>query len=356
MIPVIGRALNRQRRFAEVGLLLPFTARVRLIGGRATRVRVDAHESVAVIAVYVPCAARSVHGDLVVVHAQAIALGVAIREETPLQHLVGRETDARHDVGRCERCLLDIGEMVLGIPVQFHHANLDERIVAFRPDLGQVERVDVIAAGVLLRHDLYGQCPARKIAALDRFVKVAMVRLAIAADQRFSLGVRQVFDSLLRAEMELDPIAFVLRIDKAVRVASESVHMTESFRNASLAHHDRDLMQCFRKLRPEVPVAFCAAQTRTWIALDCMVQVGKFKGIAQEKDRCVVAHQIPVAFLGIELEREAANVAFRVGRAAFAGNSRETGKHLGLLADSRKNLCPRVLCDVVRDGERAERA
>ena len=37
--------------------------------------------------------------------------------------------------------LLDLGEIVLRVAVQLHHADLDQRIVGVRPDLGQVERV-----------------------------------------------------------------------------------------------------------------------------------------------------------------------------------------------------------------------
>jgi hypothetical protein len=49
-----------------------------------------------------------------VVDAQAVALRVAVREEPSLQHLVGREADAGHEVGGIERRLLDLGEVVFG--------------------------------------------------------------------------------------------------------------------------------------------------------------------------------------------------------------------------------------------------
>ena len=47
-----------------------------------------------------------------------------------------------HDVGRREGRLLDLGEIVLRVAVQLQHADLDQRILAVRPHLGEVERVE----------------------------------------------------------------------------------------------------------------------------------------------------------------------------------------------------------------------
>jgi len=80
---------------------------------------------------------------------------------------------------------------------------------------------------------------------------------------------------------------------------------------------------------------------------------GNRSGSRKKKHRGVVADDVPVAFLSIELQREAADVAFGVGGAAFAGYRREAGEHRGLLADLGKDLGLGVASDVVRDGEGA---
>ena len=87
-----------------------------------------------------------------------------------------------------------------------------------------------------------------------------------------------------------------------------------------------------------------------------MVEVRELERVAQEEDRRVVADQVPVPFLCVELHREAANVAFGVGGAALAGDRGEADEHVGLLADSREYLGLGVCRDVVGDGECAERA
>jgi hypothetical protein len=63
----------------------------------------------------------------------------------------------------------------------------------------------------------------------------------------------------------------------------------------------------------------------------------------------------PVALLGVELERPAADVAFGVRGAAFAGDGREALEDLRLLADLREELRLREPADIVSDGERPER-
>ena len=131
------------------------------------------------------------------VHAEPVALGVAVGEEPPLQHLVRREADAGHDVGRVEGRLLDLGEVVLRVAVQLHDAHLDQRIVLVEPDLGQVEGVVGALGRVLLRHHLDEHRPAREVALLDALVQVALVALPVLADDRLGLGVGQVLDALL---------------------------------------------------------------------------------------------------------------------------------------------------------------
>ena len=56
-------------------------------------------------------------------------------------------------------------------------------------------------------------------------------------------------------------------------------------------------------------------------------EIGKLDRVLDEEHRDVVADEIPVAFVGIELDREAAGVARRVLRSALASDGRETHEH-----------------------------
>ena len=82
-----------------------------------------------------------------------------------------------------------------------------------------------------------------------------------------------------------------------------------------------------------------------------MVKVWKFQRVAQEEYGCVVSHQVPVTFFGIELNSETAYVTFRIGSTAFAGNGREADKTVCFftyLAEYR-GFC--VFCDVICNGK-----
>jgi hypothetical protein len=84
------------------------------------------------------------------IHAEPVALRVAIGKQAALQHLVRREPYSRHDVGRIESRLLDLGKIILRVPVQFHNPHLNEREIFFRPDFGKVERIELALVGRIL--------------------------------------------------------------------------------------------------------------------------------------------------------------------------------------------------------------
>ena len=90
------------------------------------------------------------------------------------------------------------------------------------------------------------------------------------------------------------------------------------------------------------------------IALHDMVEVGKLERITQKEDRRVVSDQVPVAFLGIELDGKAADVALGICCAALARNGREADEEGRLLADFLKDFRLGVAADVVRYSEGAE--
>ena len=72
-------------------------------------------------------------------------------------------------------------------------------------------------------------------------------------------------------------------------------------------------------------------------------QVGKFHRVLDEEHRHVVAHQIPVALVGVELHREAAHVARGIGGATLAGHGGEAHEHRRALARFGKHRGTRDL-------------
>ena len=74
------------------------------------------------------------------------------------------------------------------------------------------------------------------------------------------------------------------------------------------------------------------------LLLDGVDEVGKLDGVLNEEDRNVVADDVPVAFLGIELHGKAAHIASEVGRALAAGDRREAHEGGRLLARALEDV------------------
>ena len=135
-------------------------------------------------------------------------------------------------------------------------------------------------------------------------------------------------------------------------MAAETVHVAVRSGDTAIAHGNSHLMKRFGQRSPEVPVAVGAVHVGARIALDDVVQVGELQRIAQEENRGVVAHQIPVARFGIELHGETANVALCIGCAALAGDGRKTHEAFRFLTYFREDRGAGILGNVVRHGER----
>ena len=98
-------------------------------------------------------------------------------------------------------------------------------------------------------------------------------------------------------------------------------------RDAAVGHQDRHLVGALGRQRPEVPLHVVGAQAGVGQALLGVDEVLELRRVADEEDRRVVADQVVVALLGVELQREAARVAHGVGEALLAGHGREAGEH-----------------------------
>lgn len=115
---------------------------------------VTVHVHVAITVPGAERAERAVDGDLLVVAAQTVALGVGVGEEAGLQDWVGRGLHARNHVRGREGGLLNLGEVVLGVLVESELAEAAQRDLTLRPDLGQVKDAPAELLGLLRAQNL----------------------------------------------------------------------------------------------------------------------------------------------------------------------------------------------------------
>ena len=245
MVVAVGITTDLQGWFAEFRCLLRATEGVRFVVGIGSAA-FQAHEvHLAIGVVMMHRTAGRIDRQGLVVGAQAVAVGVGIREDAGLQHLVGAGADAGHEVARPHGHLLDRGKIVVGVAVQFHHAHLDQRVVGMGPDLGEVEGVVWRPFRVGFGHDLYVQRPARVVAMFDRTVEIFLVALAAASDDGLGLLVGEGTVTLPGLEVKLDPEAFSAGVPEAIGMAAVAVHETRAGGDATVTHQDGDLVQAF---------------------------------------------------------------------------------------------------------------
>lgn len=73
------------------------------------------------------------------------------------------------------------------------------------------------------------------------------------------------------------------------------------------------------------------------VSLLSVNEIGKEKRIPDEKDRCVVPNEIPIALIGVELDGKASGVSGGVGRSRFAADGAEANSNWSPFAHRRKD-------------------
>ncbi len=252
-------ALHPPGRLGESAIGLRAAVAVGGVHGRITAVLV-AHRAVLVVAV--DGRLGLVDRQLEIVGADPVTVRVRVAEQPPEQHLVRAGADPANEIGGLERRLLHLGEVVLRVAVEHHPPHRDRRVVAMRPDLGQIERVKPVIGRVGERHDLHLQPPLGRVAPGDRVVEIANVEVRLLGDHRLGLVVGEALDPLDGLEVVLDPELVAARVLPQEGVAAVAVHVAPAARRAAIAHQEADLMSRLGRERPEVPLRVVAAQVR----------------------------------------------------------------------------------------------
>ncbi len=117
---------------------------------------------------------------------------------------------------------------------------------------------------------------------------------------------------------EFDESRLVLGIHEAKGMNPKPLHEAEGARNCTIRHDPHDHVHGFRCQTDEIPeIIVCRLRLRkspVRFLLDGMNHIGKSNGILDEEDRNIIAYEIPVAFLGVNLNGEAAHIASKIER------------------------------------------
>src|ERR1700736_491237 len=165
MVIVTSVAFERERRLSVLRLVVPQSLAIRVISRRRSQISICAHLAIAVIGV--EWTLRRGNRDVIEVNTEAVSLGISIREQPPLEHLVRREANSRNHIRRGECRLLHLCEVVFRITIELHYANFDQWVVSIGTDLGQIKRIVLVCLGLFLGHYLDEERPTRKSSTVD---------------------------------------------------------------------------------------------------------------------------------------------------------------------------------------------
>jgi hypothetical protein len=141
-------------------------------------IAVDSHGAVSLI-ISNSSSVGAVDGDLVVVGTESVSVGVGVREDSTLEHLVIGELNTWDDMGWGEGNLLNLGEVILRVSVKIEFSNRDQRIVAVRDYLGHIEDVKLVVLTFLLRDELDIPCPGGEVTLLNVLEQILLREVLI---------------------------------------------------------------------------------------------------------------------------------------------------------------------------------
>ncbi|CAJ8857246.1 Uncharacterised protein [Burkholderia pseudomallei] len=258
-----------------------------------------------------------------------------------------------------KRHLLGFREEIVRIAIERHLADQLHRHRFLRNQLGRIEQIEAERVLVARLDDLHAEFVLRIVAALDRLPQIPPVEIRIVAGDLLRLVPQQRVRAEHRAPVQLHEARDALRIDEPERMHAEAFHRAEAARNRAVRHQPRDHVRGFRHERHEIPERIVRGRARRHLVgrlrLHRVHEIRELDRILNEEHRHVVAHEIVVALVGVELHGEAAHVAHRVGGAARALHRREAHVHGRFLRRVLQERGLRVLGHRFVDAEHAVR-
>ena len=265
---------------------------------------------------------------------EPLQLRVEIGEVAALQQRVVGEIDAGNDVLRAERDLFGLREEVVDDAVEHEPSDTPDGHELFGNDLRRIEDVEVelVREGVV--EELDAEFPLREVARLDRVPEVAPVKVRVGAVELHGLVPHDRLQAEFRLPMELDERRGARGVHESERMDPEPLHEPERPRDRPVGHHPHEHVGRLGHEGDEVPEVVVRGlslrEAAVGLLLRSMDEVGEFDRVLDEEHGNVVADEIPVPRLGIELHGEAPDVTRQIGGTLVPGDGRE--------ADERR--CP----------------
>ena len=245
-------------------------------------------------------------------------LGVEIRKHPRLHQRIVGDLDAGDEISGVERNLLRLGEVVRGVLVQGQPPDGLDRCELLGHELRRIEQVDALERLVIaVGEQLQAELPLEEGAVVDSVRHVPAVEVRVHAGRELRLFPDERMHAGDRFPVKLHKGCLASCVHEAEGMDAEAFHGSVRAWDRPVRHQPHDVVGCLGMERHEVPERV-VRRLRLWnlaigVRLDGVDDVGELDPVLDEEHRHVVADQIEVAFIGVELDREAPHVTNRVG-------------------------------------------
>ena len=171
---------------------------------------------------------------------------------------------------------------------------------------------------------------------MNRLPQIATVKIVVGSLELESLVPDDRLHPELRLPVKFDEGRLAFGVHHPKGVDAKAFHHAIAARNRAIRHRPHQHVSGFGHQRRPVPERIVGAAGLRKGAIgfhfDGMDEIGKLDGVLDEKDRDIVADEVPVSLFGIELHGKPAHVTRCIDRTRAAGDRREPGKDRDLLA------------------------
>jgi hypothetical protein len=185
---------------------------------------------------------------------------------------------------------------------------------------------------VLLRllQNLNTELPLGESAVLNSLVKILAMKVGILASKFESLVPDERVNTKFWGPMELDKTSLALVVDECEGVDTETLHHAVGSRDRSVRHSPCVHVSSLGVLKHEIPeVVVRRLSLGNFVVrfrLSCVDNIRKLHRVLNEENRDIIAHDVEIALLRIELDGETANITNGISRSTAAQDSRESNK------------------------------
>ena len=228
-----------------------------------------------------------------------------------------------HNMAGMESNLLGLGKKVVRVAVERHLADASHRHQFFGNDLGRIEQIEIELVLVLFLDHLHAQFPFREIAVFDGFPQIAPMKVGILTGDllRFIPDAPNGHQAAVSSGTSRNAICPSALMKRKVWTPNPSImRKLRGIARSDITHMIMCIDSGISEMKSQNVSCADAAWgiSLMWFRLDGMHQIGKLHRILDEEDRNVVADQIVIALLRVELDRKATHVTRQISRPARA--------------------------------------